>query len=252
MAVALGGTPGHSRGPGPAASGQCNAAGGDGGADYWTKTMRQHPVGVRPAAAPREHRRPCAAAAPPHLTRCLVQLREDANEQDLANALYALGRLHEQCRHVPPPEHLQGLAAWVLQRLSMRPTSPDTSTPQAVSNMLWSCAKLRYAHPELLTRLAGAAEQAAGRMEEQELSNSCWAMGRLVEAGCLDGSRGVPGVQRLAEEVGRRVRGRQGGFTPQHLSNTLLGLAHLQSAAQPGAYKLGSVVKALAAECHLG
>ncbi len=89
-------------------------------------------------------------------------------------------------------------------------------------------------------------------MTGQALSNSVWALGRLVEAGCLDGSRGVPGVQRLAEEVQQRVRGRPGGFTPQDLSNLLLGVAHLQSSAQPGAYKLGAAIAALAAECHMG
>ncbi len=83
-----------------------------------------------------------------HLTRCLVQLRGDANEQDLANAVYALGRLHERCGHVPLPEHLQGLAAAVLQWLSGQDRhESDRFTPQALSNMLWSCTKLRYAHP---------------------------------------------------------------------------------------------------------
>ncbi len=138
-----------------------------------------------------------------YLTGRLVQLRRDANAEELTNTTYALGRLHEQCGSTPLPEHLQGLAAAVLQRLSrQKGTGVRGFLPQELSNMLWGCAKLRYAHPELLTRLAEAAGEAARRMKEQELSNSVWALGRLVEAGCLlDGSSGVPGVQRLAEEV---------------------------------------------------
>ncbi len=158
-----------------------------------------------------------------YLTGRLVELQADTNEQHLANALYALGRLHEQCGHTPLPEHLQGLAG-VRQRLSVGGgVQPERLSPEALSNVLWACAKLRYADPKLLTRLAEAAGAAAGRMKEQELRNTVWALGRLVEAGCLDGSGGVPGVQRLAEEVQRR-----GAFTPQALSNLLLGLAHLQ------------------------
>ncbi len=189
-----------------------------------------------------------------HLTGCLVELHGVSNEQHLSNALYALGRLHEQCGHTPLPEHLQGLAAGVLQLL-LRPAETQTHSscfgPQAVSITLWACAKLRYADPELLSCLAKAAGQIAGRMQEQQLSNSVWALGRLVEAGCLDGSSGVPGVQRLAEEAQRWVRER-GGFTPQHLSNLLLGFAHLQYAAQPGTYRLNAAVETLAVESHMG
>ncbi len=154
---------------------------------------------------------------------------------------------------MPLPEHLQGLAAGVLGRLSGQEQRQSGGfIPQHLSNMLWGCAKLRYAHRELLTRLAGAAGKAAGRLKEQELSNNLWALGRLVEAGCLDGSSGVPGVQRLAEEVEMRVRERRAALCPQDLSSVLLGLAHLHCAAQPGVYKVDAVVEALAHECHMG
>ncbi len=48
------------------------------------------------------------------------------------------------------------------------------------------------------------------------------------------------------------MRQQRSGFTPQVLSNLLLGMAHLRSAAQPGTYRLAAAVEALAAECHVG
>ncbi len=182
-----------------------------------------------------------------------MELEDKPTEQHLTNALYALGRLHEQCGHMPSPEYLQGLAEGVLGRLPEQAEYRwDIFAPQGISNALWACAKLRYAHYELLTRLAGTAGEAARSMTEQALSNSVWALGRLVEAGCLDGSSGVPGVQRLAAEAQRRAREQRGIVRSQHLSNLLLGLAHLRSAAQPGTYQLGAAVEALAVESHMG
>lgn len=187
-----------------------------------------------------------------HLTACVVQLLGEGNEQDLANSLYALGRLHEQCGYTPHPDHLDCMAEGVLQRLGQHSATPwEAFAAQGLSNMLWAFAKLRYPHQELLTLLAGAAGGAAGRMGEQVLSNSIWALGRLVEAGCLDGSGGVPGVQSLTVEVTRRVRVQPTAFSAQHISNILLGLAHLQSAATPGAYRLREVVEAMATAWQL-
>ncbi len=189
-----------------------------------------------------------------HLIDCLVQRQEKATSQEIANSLYALGRLHERCGHTPLPEHLQGLAAGVLERLSGQAVGRSERlrfTPQAMSNMLWACAKLRYAHPELLGRLAGAAAEAAGRMNGQDLGNTLWALGRLVEAGCLDGSSGVPGVQRLAEEAQQRAQQRRSVFEEQELANMLLGLAYLQSGSAFGTYELTAAVEALAAECRV-
>ncbi len=67
-----------------------------------------------------------------------------------------------------------------------------------------------------------------------------------MEAGCLDGYSGVPGVQRLAEGVQRRVQKRQSGFITQRISNMFLGMAHLQAAAEPGAYSFAVAAGALA------
>ncbi len=188
-----------------------------------------------------------------HLTERMVQLRGEAAEQALANTVYALARLHEQCGYTPLPEHLQALAAEVWERLSAKPGAhQERFAPQSLSNMLWAFAKFCYGHPDLLTRLAGAAAEAARRMDEQELSNSVWALGRLVEAGCLDGTKSVTGVERLSAEALWRVRHQRGAFPSQALANLLLGLAHLSSAAPPGTYKLGATVHALAAECRFG
>ncbi len=187
-----------------------------------------------------------------HLTECLLQVLGENDEQHLANAVYALGRLHEQCGYTPHPDHLDGLAAGVMRRLRQQAASgKEAFVPQGLSNILWAFAKLRYPRPELLTLLANAAGGAAGRMAEQALSNSVWALGRLVEAGCLDGSSGVPGVQSLAVEAVRRVR-LQPTACAQHISNLLLGLAHLQSAAPSGTYRLTGAVDAMAAAWQAG
>ncbi len=51
-----------------------------------------------------------------HMTRCLVEF-SDPDAQALANALYALGELREDCGHVPHPEDLDRLVGAVVQRL---------------------------------------------------------------------------------------------------------------------------------------
>ncbi|PNH09531.1 hypothetical protein TSOC_003856 [Tetrabaena socialis] len=108
--------------------------------------------------------------------------------------------------------------------------------------MLLGCSKLSYADPALLRPLAAAAGQAAGRMNEQELANSLYALGVL---GCV-GPAYAPAVEDLVSEVQQRLQRQPGRFKPQGLSNILYALSLLQPAC--GHY-WGAVVELLAAEC---
>ncbi len=180
-----------------------------------------------------------------HLTGCLVQLLPQARLQDLTDGLHALAELHRHCGHTPSPKHLEGLAAGVLQRLSgQEGRSAESLAPGPASSLLRSCSILGCGQPELLTRLAQAAGEGAAGMDPRELCSSIRALGVLVEAGRLDGSSGVPGVQRLADEA----RNRASEFAPLRTYKLLYGLAQLQTAAQPGVYRFAPTAEALAAE----
>ncbi len=118
-----------------------------------------------------------------HLTRCLAEL-PNPDDQHLANSLYALGELHEDCGHVPHREDLRQLVGAVVRRLRGGRTGKDSSggfSVQGISNMLLGCAKLGVEDGEAVQLLAAAAGAAAPRMTGQGLANSVWALGKLLE-----------------------------------------------------------------------
>ncbi|PNH08981.1 hypothetical protein TSOC_004432 [Tetrabaena socialis] len=183
-----------------------------------------------------------------HLTSCLAAQPDATDCQALANGLYALGKLREDCGHAPRPQDLQRLAAEVVGRLpcglqragSLGQEGGGSFVPQALSNMLLGCSKLGLADPDLLRPLAAAAGQAAVRMEEQHLANSLHSLAVL---GCA-GASYAPAVQCLAVEVQQRLQRQPDAFKPQDLSNMLYALALL--GLKHPAY---APVEALAAEC---
>ncbi|PNH09528.1 hypothetical protein TSOC_003855 [Tetrabaena socialis] len=186
-----------------------------------------------------------------HLTACLAA-QPSAGCQDLANGLYALGELCEDCGHTPQPQDLQRLAAALAGRLPGGPRAMGSwrqqagraggFIPQHLSNMLLGCAKLGYADPTLLRPLADVAGQAARRMEEQGLANSLYALGVL---GCKDPAY-APAVECLAAAVQQRLQLQPDAFKPQGLSNILYALALLQPEC---GHQWSAVVELLAAEC---
>ncbi len=222
-----------------------------------------------------------------HMTRCLVEF-SDLDAQQLSNALYALGELREDCGHVPHQEDLDQLMSAIAQRLRGGRTGEEVAAvlkPQQVSNILLGCAKLKVEGGEAVQLLAAAAGAVAGRMTGQGLANSVWALGKLLGAGQGGGS-GIPtssapgrlsasgggcattanAVVQLLQEVPRRLR-RNGAaapvFTCQALSNTLYGMALLQSyilkaagTAMEGSIRtawsaaLTAATEALAGECE--
>ncbi len=188
-----------------------------------------------------------------HLTRCLAEV-SNPDAQHLSNGLYALGELREDCGHVPHQEDLRHLLSVVVQRLCGERAGEAAKSfiPQHFSNMLLGCAKLGVEDGEAVQLLAAAAGAAAGRMTEQHLSNSVWALGKLLGGSDVDGlsspSRGAGGgdmtaalaVTQLLQEVQRRLGpsrhtsatpkdGKaEHGFKGPHLSNLLYGMALLQ------------------------
>ncbi|PNH12701.1 hypothetical protein TSOC_000343 [Tetrabaena socialis] len=185
----------------------------------------------------------------PHfMTSCLVPALQEAKCQHLSMALYALGELREDCGHQPRPQDLQRLAAEVARRLALAPQAVGgghfggggTFTPQHLSNMLLGCSKLGLTDPDLLRPLAAAAGRAAGRMIEQALANSLYALAVLD----CKGPAYAPAVRCLTMEVQQRLQRLPDVFNPQHLSNMLYALAEL--GFKDPAY---APVVALAAEC---
>ncbi|KAG2497886.1 hypothetical protein HYH03_004152 [Edaphochlamys debaryana] len=113
-----------------------------------------------------------------HLTTCLVEQGHAADDQNLANSLYALGKLAEGARHKPRPEGLRGLAEEVERRLSAG-EGRCSFIPQQLSNMLLGCTKLGYTDPALINSLAAASSRAVRLFKPQELANSVWALAKM-------------------------------------------------------------------------
>ncbi|GFR50078.1 hypothetical protein Agub_g12222, partial [Astrephomene gubernaculifera] len=186
-----------------------------------------------------------------HLTACLVQL-PDAKCQELANSLYALGKLAESCGHKPRQQDLRSLAGRVLQRLlSQQPGrqhgegfqgDADRFVPQALSNMLLGCAKLGFSQPELVQSMAAALAGSSQRVAEQQLANALYALAAL---GC-SGAGFTSATKQLFDEVRWRLHSTPGHFIPQHLSNLLWALERLR----PGGQQEALLQEALAAECR--
>ncbi|PNH12398.1 hypothetical protein TSOC_000704 [Tetrabaena socialis] len=183
-----------------------------------------------------------------HLAACLAA--PAASRQHLANSLYALGELREDCGHIPRPADLERLAAGVVRRLdggdegagsSGGEGGGDRFIPQHLSNMLLGCTKLDLTDPDLLRPLAAAAGHAAERMGAQELANSLYALARL---GCT-GPAYEAAVLRLTAAVQQRLRHQPDTFAPQGLANMLYALVELRR-ERPAA----APVAALAAECR--
>ncbi|KXZ45473.1 hypothetical protein GPECTOR_54g214 [Gonium pectorale] len=167
------------------------------------------------------------------LTARLAELAPDTNCQDLGNSFYALGKLADECGHMPREEDLQRLEGEVVQRLAAARDADAAGQvlpartafkPQGLSNMLWGCAKLARADSALVRPLAEAVGRKAGRCSAQHLSNSLYAMAVL---GC-SGPSYTEAQRSLAEAAVRLLKRAPSEFNEQDLSNMLWALATLQ------------------------
>ncbi|PNW72740.1 hypothetical protein CHLRE_15g638401v5 [Chlamydomonas reinhardtii] len=168
----------------------------------------------------------------PALLQRLVDpvLLDSATPQNLANALYALGKLREDQQQrgsgwdPTSSPHLIALAGAVASRL--RAARGHGFNAQGVSNTLWACAKLGYRDSDLLRPLAEATAALVLDMNAQELSNSLWALEVLGYTG--PAFRAV--LEAMCGAALRRLRTPKGAeaFKPQELSNILLALEGLQ------------------------
>ncbi|GFR41510.1 hypothetical protein Agub_g2204, partial [Astrephomene gubernaculifera] len=182
-----------------------------------------------------------------HLTACLVQL-PDAKCQELANSLYALGELAEDCGYKPREQDLQRLGVRVLARWQQHYSrSQDGShgnhesfKPQELSNMLLGCAKLGLSDLDLLHSLAAALASSGQLADDQHLANSLYA---LAVMGCT-GPQYTSSVKQLCAEVLHRLHSQPRRFAPQSLSNILWALTRLWPNGKE------ALVQALAAECR--
>ncbi|PNW72746.1 hypothetical protein CHLRE_15g638050v5 [Chlamydomonas reinhardtii] len=157
-------------------------------------------------------------------------LLETATPQNLANALYALGKLREDQQRrgsgwdPTSSPHLIALANAVASR--WRGALGHGFKPQELSNTLWACAKLGYRDSYLLLPLAEATAALARDMNAQDVANNLWALEVL---GCTGPAfRAV--LETLYGAALRRLRTptEAAVFIPQHLSNILLALEGLQ------------------------
>ncbi|KXZ52923.1 hypothetical protein GPECTOR_8g30 [Gonium pectorale] len=166
-----------------------------------------------------------------HMTRCLAAAAPSAHCQALANGLYALGSLAEDCGHTPRgrQQDLQRLEAEVGSRLEGGAAGDPPSlgggfNPQLISNMLWGLAKLRRTDSPLLQPLAEAAGlTAVVGFNAQNLSNSLWALATL---GC-SGAEYVPAVRALLGATQQLLQQQPNAFSAQNISNSLWAMATL-------------------------
>ncbi|PNW72735.1 hypothetical protein CHLRE_15g638550v5 [Chlamydomonas reinhardtii] len=169
----------------------------------------------------------------PALLQRLVDpvLLDSAIPIDLANALYALGKLREDQQRrgsgwdpTSSPHLMNALTGAVASRL--RAVSGHGFNAQDVSNSLWACAKLGYRDSDLLLPLAEAAAALAREMNAQDVANSLWALEVL---GCSGPAfRAV--LEALCGAALRQLRTPKEAeaFKLQGLSNILLALEGLQ------------------------
>ncbi|GFR50852.1 hypothetical protein Agub_g13127, partial [Astrephomene gubernaculifera] len=122
----------------------------------------------------------------------------------------------------------------------IRNMSAQQLGPQACSNILLACARLKRRQEPLLQHLAACLVQQRPNTDCQHLANSLYALAVL---GCSGGEYAAA-VQQLCSEVHRRLLGPSARtFVPQALSNILWALEGLRPDGREG------LVQALAAEC---
>ncbi|KAG2497882.1 hypothetical protein HYH03_004148 [Edaphochlamys debaryana] len=149
-----------------------------------------------------------------HLTECLLEQGHKAKNQELANAVYALGELAEDVRHMPRPEDLQGLVQEATARLAS-PRGASTFIPLDYANMLLGCAKLGF-KDSALEPLVVAAGQAVHHMSAQEFANTVWA---VAKTGLADQGWYASAV-KVVEQAGLFA-----ATSPQNWSNLWYALA---------------------------
>jgi hypothetical protein len=160
------------------------------------------------------------------LVNLLLQLQQadDANAQDVANALWAAAKCE--------PGDSSQLGQVVAQLLGRFVKQLGAAKPQEVSNTLYALAALPRAWPmdsalQLVERLV----QLLPRAQPQEVSNVLWALGRYVEHGWLAPLSEQPHarLQSAVTEFTSALAASSRLVQPQHVSNSLRGVAMLQA-----------------------
>lgn len=191
-------------------------------------TRLHKPTPPPPASHHTSHPATATAIAPDPF---LIQLLRHASNQldsfdirGIANTLHSLATLKHR-----DPYLLQRLLATAQFRL-------DLATPQNLANILWSAVTLGHTpEPEWMAQYYTAIELTINDYKPQDVANTLWAFGRMVYEGeQYRVSSDV--VSTLLKQSYQRLH----EFTPQHLANSVFGLA-----------KLGFVPNALWAEAFL-
>jgi hypothetical protein len=164
------------------------------------------------------------------LEQLVTRLLAAAKPQELANALYALGELHEDCGFQPEPRHLRQLAEETAGRLHAEAARAagggllDPKLAQQLSNSLLACAKLGARDPAVLLRLAEAvAILPSAAIQSQECANSLWALAKLK----CSGPEYRPALQRLSNAAVQLTSQPAPLCKPQELASALWALGTL-------------------------
>ncbi|CAL8461792.1 g1323 [Coccomyxa elongata] len=134
------------------------------------------------------------------------------NDQEISNCLLAFAKM----------EHVDVNVLRVFEEDIARPERVRDFTSQALSNMAWSFATLRWYPEKVLEAISGELHRRNNKLTVQELSVSIWAMAKLGYH---------PG--RSLADFGRRIEELVPDFNSQACANTLWGLSVLQATQLP-------------------
>lgn len=197
-----------------------------------------------------------------HLTSCMLATMQPAepptangwgrpvqppttNDRDLARAWRALGELVEDCGHAPREHTMRGLHAAVVKLVARKekPRGDPAYAGQDLADLLVGCCLLREANQGLLVKLVTVAGLTARRYKEDTLAEVVWAVGGLLEAGCVDVSNPevVQGVTQLAVETLRRLRRLPQDFPMPAVAGLVRGYALMLAAIDRSGQEVNTV-----------
>lgn len=155
------------------------------------------------------------------LLRRLLTLAQQRMEifdvQGISNIIYALALFQHHDMML-----LEGLLAAVQYRL-------DTGTPQNLANIMWGAINLGYTPDrDWISLYYGALDVQVVNFGPQDISNTLWAFGNMQIKGTQ--YKVSPDViNKLLQQAFPQLH----GFRPQHLANTVWGLARLGFCPSP-------------------
>ncbi|KAK9846558.1 hypothetical protein WJX81_006537 [Elliptochloris bilobata] len=142
----------------------------------------------------------------------MLEKLPDFVEQEVSNTMLAYAKM----------EYIDFAVMEAFEREVSRPDRLRRFTSQALSNILWSFATLRYYPTRAIDALCEAVWAVAHALNAQEISNVVWALARLAHH---------PG--RVLAVLDPHIIARMPDMTRQAISNSLWGLATLQAMRLP-------------------